>query len=89
MIRADNIAQGRLGDCWLLAALAVLADFPGHIQQLFKESEIAESGKYTVYLYDLRDGWEEVEIDDYIPCDPRDGEPIFSRPEAMFILIPS
>ena len=48
MIRADNIAQGRLGDCWLLAALAVVADFPGHIQQLFKESEIAEGGKYTV-----------------------------------------
>ena len=89
MIRADNIAQGRLGDCWLLAALAVVADFPGHIQQLFKESEIAESGKYTVYLYDLRDGWEEVEIDDFIPCDPRDGEPLFSRPEgnALWVLL--
>eukprot|EP00928_Gymnodinium_smaydae_P089914 TRINITY_DN73798_c0_g1_i1.p1 TRINITY_DN73798_c0_g1~~TRINITY_DN73798_c0_g1_i1.p1 ORF type:complete len:636 (+),score=123.50 TRINITY_DN73798_c0_g1_i1:56-1909(+) len=78
VIQADNISQGELGDCWLLAAIAVLADFPGHILNLFSETSLSEEGKYTIRLFDIKHGWEDVVIDDYIPCDKR-GTPLFAQ----------
>jgi len=78
VIQADNISQGELGDCWLLAAIAVLADFPGHIMNLFEETGLSPGGRYTIKLHDIRRGWEDIVIDDLIPCD-RDGRPLFAQ----------
>lgn len=81
VIEADNIKQGELGDCWLLAAIAVMADFPGHIMNLFEVPSLTDNGRCVVRLYDLRSGWEDVEIDDLIPCD-RYGAPLFAQLEG-------
>lgn len=70
--------QGELGDCWLLAPMSVLAEFPGHIRNLFDEEDLAADGKYTVRLYDICKGWQEVVLDDRIPCDCR-GVPLFTQ----------
>jgi len=67
-IEAGNIKQGSLGDCWLLAAIAAVANFPGHIRNLFENDELAADGKYTIRLYDIKKGWEDVVIDDLLPC---------------------
>jgi len=77
-IQAENIRQGELGDCWLLAAIAVMADFPGHIRNLFADSELNAEGRYAIQLYDILRGWTEIVIDDLIPCD-KHGRPLFAQ----------
>jgi len=89
-IHPNDIGQGILGNCWLLAGIAVLAEFPGRVKQLFKEQELSSDGTYHIYLYDMVEQKQfEVVIDDYIPCGP-DGQPYFTKPrgnEAWILLL--
>jgi len=80
-IHPNDLAQGILGDCWLLAGIAGLAEFPGSIQALFAEKELSQNGCYHIYLFDSNLGAkQEVIIDDYIPLGP-DSQPCFSKPQ--------
>lgn len=81
VIQADNIKQGELGDCWLLAAIAVMADFPGHIMNLFENKDIPDDGRCVVRLFHIRDGWQDVVIDTLLPCD-KYGTPLFAQLEG-------
>lgn len=70
-----DICQGRVGDCWLIAAIAAVAEFPHYLEdQVFARKELAEDGKYELRLYDLHaDKFDERStfvVDDYIPCFP-------------------
>eukprot|EP00438_Fugacium_kawagutii_P032382 Skav234885 [mRNA] locus=scaffold840:462015:481830:- [translate_table: standard] len=49
-IDSRDICQGALGDCWLLAAIACLAEHDGAIQAVTKE--VNPRGKYVLRLYD-------------------------------------
>jgi calpain-15 len=80
-----DVAQGSLGDCWLLAAIACLAEFPSAIHRLFGNIEVNPQGRYSIRIYDQQDErWKWIQIDDHIPCSKqhydRDGSinPIFS-----------
>ena len=67
-IEPNDLTQGIVGDCWLLATMACLAEFPSAIESLFVESDI-DSGRYVIRLYNLdAREWTDVTIDDYIPC---------------------
>ncbi|CAB9518072.1 Calpain-1 catalytic subunit [Seminavis robusta] len=66
----DHVRQGAcVGDCWLLSAIACLADFDWAIQRLFRKSKPGtikdkptdEPNQYTVTLWDLKT-WKEVDI---------------------------
>jgi len=84
-IHPSDVVQGALGDCWLLAAIACLAEFPGAIEHCFCSSESNERHKYYIKLFDARKGVERFKkfyIDDYIPCDPESGRPIFANPKG-------
>eukprot|EP00438_Fugacium_kawagutii_P017294 Skav213691 [mRNA] locus=scaffold491:581753:585257:- [translate_table: standard] len=72
-VEPADACQGALGDCWLIAALAGVAEFPNFIRDhLFETKELAEDGKYRIKLFDwTKNSWTVVEIDDYIPCQPR------------------
>merc|ERR1719160_1751736 len=77
----NDIAQGSLGDCWLLAGLAGLAEFEGAIFHIFKERALTPDGKYTCNFYDMNSKqWHEVVIDDFIPVGP-DGSPCCAKPQ--------
>jgi hypothetical protein len=40
-IEPADIGQGQLGDCWLMTALACLAEYPGAIQRVFLTDQYA------------------------------------------------
>ena len=69
-IEPNNLTQGIVGDCWLLATMACLAEFPNAVESLFcGQTKASSDGKYSIKLFNLdsRD-WETVVIDDFIPC---------------------
>jgi len=68
-IEPGDVMQGALGDCWLLAASACMAEFPGSLEQLFVTKKISKEGKYVMRLWDLNTkDWTNVTVSDMIPC---------------------
>jgi calpain-15 len=56
-----------LGDCWLISALAVLAERPQLLRDIMISDRLNDRGAYGVKL--CKDGvWQSVIIDDYFPC---------------------
>ena len=46
-IEPSDIMQGSLGDCWLLSALAAVAEFPEYIEdRMVVERGLNKDGKY-------------------------------------------
>ena len=88
-VHPNDIAQGVLGDCWFLAALAGLAEFEGAVFHLFQEKAVQPDGKYTLNIYNCQTRqWEAVVIDDFIPLGP-DGQPLMAKPQdnEMWVLL--
>merc|ERR1719162_1649122 len=88
-IHPNDIAQGVLGDCWFLAALAGLAEFEGAVFHLFQEKTVQPDGKYTLNIFNAKNkAWEAVVIDDFIPLGP-DGQPLMAKPQdnEMWVLL--
>lgn len=76
-IKAGDVVQGALGDCWFLSALAVMAAKPHLLQQLFVKTGQEKAGRYCVRLF--KDGdWINVYVDDRIPCNRAD-QPIYCK----------
>jgi calpain-15 len=85
-VSAGDLAQGGLGDCWLIAAIAALAEFPGLIQRVFVTKETSEWGRYQIKLFDIskpsegggdaaKGSFVTVTIDDRLPCSVDGGFP--------------
>ncbi|CAK9025209.1 unnamed protein product [Durusdinium trenchii] len=85
-VEPADACQGTVGNCWLVAALSALAEFPSYIKNnLFVTKKISQSGKYQVKLFDGRSNrWEIIEIDDYLPCTGSGGD----QPDLLFANIP-
>ncbi|KAH8091576.1 calcium-dependent cysteine-type endopeptidase [Aureococcus anophagefferens] len=73
--RPYDVAQGGLGDCYLLSALCVLAERPGRVHRLFRTTEVNAAGIYGARLY-LHGEKRLVLVDDALPA--RDGRPLFA-----------
>lgn len=76
-IEPADIKQGAIGDCYFLAALAVLANQPKLVQKLFLPFRYNRYGIYIIKLF-MKGKWVNVVIDDYIPL-KRDLTSIFAR----------
>ena len=70
-----DVAQGGLGDCYLLSALCVLAERPGRVHRLFRTTEVNAAGIYGARLY-LHGEKRLVLVDDALPA--RGGRPLFA-----------
>lgn len=67
-VHPNDIKQGIVGDCWALAGIAALAEFPQRIESLFHEAQLAPEGKYHIRIFDpCARRWNWVAVDDYIP----------------------
>lgn len=66
--RAEDLVQGKVGDCWFLSALAVVAERDDLIGRLIDMSDMDNNyGVIEVKLF--VDGyWKTVVIDDFLPC---------------------
>jgi len=89
-VHPNDISQGVLGDCWLLAGLAGLAEFEGAVFHMFEQKTVSPDGKYTLRIFNHpARRWESVTIDDYIPVSAVDGKPIMAKPQdnEMWVLL--
>ena len=55
-----------LGDCYLLASLAALAERPKRIKDMFLSKSTTRSGAYAVRLF-VNGEYTEILVDDYFP----------------------
>jgi len=72
-----SLGSARLGDSWLLGALATVASRPSLLHQLFLSVRGCHCGVYTVQLF-IGDSWTPVTVDDRLPCDAS-GVPLYAR----------
>ena len=87
---ANDIDPGHLGDSWLLSAFSIACEEPQLIRQIFvstqEELALRSAGAYVLRLC-VHGWWQEVVVDDYIPCYAR--EPVFARcvedPTSMWV----
>lgn len=87
-VHPNDIAQGILGDCWFLAALAGLAEFEGAVFNLFQQKKIAADCRYTINIFNPSTRiWDSVTIDDFVPVVK--GEPLMAKPQdhEMWVLL--
>ena len=50
--------QGSLGDCWLMTAIAGMAEFPSVIEsELFMQQEVQPSGQVSEARIRWKQGW--------------------------------
>jgi Calpain family cysteine protease len=84
LFSAHDLVQGKVGDCWFLSALAVVAERPDLIQRLFQQQESSSSttinaavanwlhqdGQWGMVRVNLfLDGfWAQVILDNFLPC---------------------
>jgi hypothetical protein len=77
-VQPGDVAQGALGDCWFLASLSALAEFPMLIRRCFVTQAYVEQGVYEITCF--KNGRvTKVVLDDYFPCNPTTGKPCYSK----------
>lgn len=95
-IEPVDVCQGSLGDCWLLAAISAVAEFPNFIEQeVFVTKEFNQEGVYVLRLYDCQvQEFVDVSIDSLIPCKEKKwwelkARPLFAQPKGdeLYILM--
>ena len=81
-VSVDDVAQGSIGNCWLCASFASLAENPTRVQQAFLNTKREQSptGLYGVNLFVLGHSMT-FTVDDYLPIITRNGKKttIFSK----------
>jgi len=85
-ISPHDIKQGALGDCWFLASIAALAEFPELILKLFPQQQCSKYGVYEIACF--KNGKETtVIVDDYFPCNPCTQKPCYSHSPGNYIWV--
>eukprot|EP00527_Entomoneis_sp_CCMP2396_P007216 CAMPEP_0198145108 /NCGR_PEP_ID=MMETSP1443-20131203/21046_1 /TAXON_ID=186043 /ORGANISM="Entomoneis sp., Strain CCMP2396" /LENGTH=480 /DNA_ID=CAMNT_0043808637 /DNA_START=104 /DNA_END=1546 /DNA_ORIENTATION=+ len=82
-IEPNDLCQGAVGDCWLVAAFACASEFPDMIRHMFLTKEYNPRGLYKIRIYHpLEEKWVVVKVDDRIPCEKGTKKPRFMKPNG-------
>lgn len=82
-IEPEDLCQGAVGDCWLVAAFASASEFPDAIRNMFVSNKYNPRGLYKVRIFDpLKKKFEVVIVDDRIPCKKGTKTPRFMQPHG-------
>ena len=81
-ISPKDLCQGRVGNCWLIAALSVIAQYPKLIENMLGGlKELAPDHRYEIQLWDIKSRcFTSIVVDDYIPCYEREQHKIEAKP---------
>lgn len=74
---AGDVLQGRIGDCWFISAMSLLATDQRALKDVLVSDANRSKGIYTL-KFSKNGKWRYVHIDDRIPCD-RAGKPLFAH----------
>lgn len=82
-IEPNDLCQGAVGDCWLVAAFACASEFPDMIRHLFLTKEYNPRGLYKIRIFDpQQEKWVVITVDDRIPCKKGTKTPRFMKPNG-------
>eukprot|EP00966_Prymnesium_polylepis_P125790 2908438-Prymnesium_polylepis.1 len=82
-ITPEDVAQGQLGNCWLIAAMACLAEHPGLLRKTFVTKRATANGKYVMNLFDGQERvWKNVTVDENIPVVKANNSLLFANPQV-------
>ena len=65
-ISPQDINQGYIGNCWIMAAISAVAEIPGRVEDLFVNDSLNDIGIYAVKQYTLGVPFTQI-VDDYLP----------------------
>ena len=85
-IEMADIKQGGLGDCYFLASIANLANYPSLIFRMFKTKEINDEGYFEI-IFHIDDTEQIVIVDDYLPVNIKTKQPCFAQPNGNEIWV--
>ena len=82
----SDIQQGALGNCWLVAAIALIAEHPRLLERIILTHEVNREGVYLVRL--CHNGlWKNVVVDDCFPC-TQNGQLVFTQAKRRQLYVP-
>jgi calpain-15 len=65
-ITPEDIRQGYIGNCWIMAAISAVAEVEDRIDDLFLTKYLSPNGIYGMQLYSLGVPFTQI-VDDYLP----------------------
>ena len=65
-VTPTDIAQGEIGNCWIIASLSAMAEYPERIHNIFYNTEVSRTGMYGMRIYALGVPYTTY-VDDYLP----------------------
>jgi len=87
-IDPNDIEQGALGDCYLLATLSSISEYPDRIKRIFTSKATNKPGIYCMAMC-ITGMWEDIIIDDQFPCTAYSKDPAFnsSKSDELWVMI--
>mmetsp|Transcript_3726 Transcript_3726/g.9609 ORF Transcript_3726/g.9609 Transcript_3726/m.9609 type:complete len:626 (-) Transcript_3726:135-2012(-) len=92
-IKPTDLLQGSIGNCWLVAAMAVLAEYPQEVRAMFtrnghRKRGVPGDGMYVIRLYDhATSRFVDLTVDEYIPYLPEEGHCCFAQPNGNILWV--
>lgn len=82
----NDIQQGELGNCWLVATIALVSENIKLLKHILVTQETNREGIYLVRIC-FNGLWKTVMVDDSFPC-TRDGRLVFTKAKRAQLYVP-